>query len=122
MPPYIKKQCDDNSRYQTVYAKNIGSAAAPTAGLHFTPELLKKIEDKGVNNYYALDITGCSTDDQGIGHDVFQNSDNRPTVQKVRVEHPYEYNRNRRTRRFEKSHCYVLPSCLLYCQNYKGNM
>ena len=48
LPPYIKKQCDDNSRYQTVYAKYNGSAAAPTAGLHFTDELLKKIEEKGV--------------------------------------------------------------------------
>jgi S-adenosylmethionine:tRNA ribosyltransferase-isomerase len=48
LPPYIKEKLDDQERYQTVYAKNPGSAAAPTAGLHFTPELLKKIEDKGV--------------------------------------------------------------------------
>ena len=45
LPPYIKTKLDDQSRYQTVYAKNIGSAAAPTAGLHFTKELLKQIED-----------------------------------------------------------------------------
>ena len=49
LPPYIKNQLKEKDRYQTVYAKNEGSAAAPTAGLHFTEELLKKIEDKGVN-------------------------------------------------------------------------
>ena len=49
LPPYIKNQLKEKDRYQTVYAKNEGSAAAPTAGLHFTGELLKKIEDKGVN-------------------------------------------------------------------------
>ncbi len=48
LPPYIHEQLKDQSRYQTVYAKNLGSAAAPTAGLHFTPELLKKVEQKGV--------------------------------------------------------------------------
>lgn len=49
LPPYIKKDLEDEQRYQTVYAQKKGSAAAPTAGLHFTPELLSKIEDKGVN-------------------------------------------------------------------------
>ncbi len=48
LPPYIKEKLEDNNRYQTVYAKELGSAAAPTAGLHFTPELLKEIEQKGV--------------------------------------------------------------------------
>ena len=48
LPPYITQQLEDKNRYQTVYAKHSGSAAAPTAGLHFTPELLKKIEEKGV--------------------------------------------------------------------------
>ena len=48
LPPYIHTQLEDQARYQTVYAKNLGSAAAPTAGLHFTPELLKKIESSGV--------------------------------------------------------------------------
>ena len=48
LPPYIHEQLDDPSRYQTVYAKQQGSAAAPTAGLHFTPELLKQLQDKGV--------------------------------------------------------------------------
>ena len=47
LPPYIHESLKDNSRYQTVYAKFEGSAAAPTAGLHFTDELLKKIEEKG---------------------------------------------------------------------------
>ena len=49
LPPYIHESLKDNSRYQTVYAKFEGSAAAPTAGLHFTEELLKKIEEKGVS-------------------------------------------------------------------------
>ena len=48
LPPYIKEKCEDNSRYQTVYAREEGSAAAPTAGLHFTPELLDRIRAKGV--------------------------------------------------------------------------
>ena len=54
LPPYIKKQCADNSRYQTVYAKVLGSAAAPTAGFHFTEELLEKIRQKGIE---ILDVT-----------------------------------------------------------------
>jgi len=48
LPPYIKKPLEDKDRYQTVYASERGSAAAPTAGLHFTPELLEKIREKGV--------------------------------------------------------------------------
>ncbi len=48
LPPYITEQLGDNSRYQTVYAREEGSAAAPTAGLHFTPELLEKIRAKGI--------------------------------------------------------------------------
>lgn len=48
LPPYITHQLEDKNRYQTVYAKHSGSAAAPTAGLHFTPELLRQIEEKGV--------------------------------------------------------------------------
>lgn len=49
LPPYITHQLEDKNRYQTVYAKNSGSAAAPTAGLHFTPELLEQIRKKGVD-------------------------------------------------------------------------
>ena len=49
LPPYIKEELQDQERYQTVYSKVNGSAAAPTAGLHFTPELLEKIQAKGVN-------------------------------------------------------------------------
>ena len=48
LPPYIHEKLQNQSRYQTVYAKNLGSAAAPTAGLHFTPELLEKVKEKGV--------------------------------------------------------------------------
>ena len=49
LPPYIKKKLQDQERYQTVYSRENGSAAAPTAGLHFTPELLEKIREKGVD-------------------------------------------------------------------------
>ena len=49
LPPYITHQLEDKNRYQTVYAAHTGSAAAPTAGLHFTPELLKEIEERGVD-------------------------------------------------------------------------
>ena len=49
LPPYIKERLDDPDRYQTVYAKESGSAAAPTAGLHFTDELLDEIRAKGIN-------------------------------------------------------------------------
>ncbi|MBQ8851297.1 MAG: S-adenosylmethionine:tRNA ribosyltransferase-isomerase, partial [Oscillibacter sp.] len=52
LPPYIKEELQDRERYQTVYSKVVGSAAAPTAGLHFTPELLEKISAKGVNIGY----------------------------------------------------------------------
>lgn len=61
LPPYIKEKLDDQSRYQTVYAKNIGSSAAPTAGLHFTKELLKKIEDKGIIVTYITLHVGLGT-------------------------------------------------------------
>ena len=54
LPPYIKKQCEDNSRYQTVYAKHPGSAAAPTAGFHFTEEIFAKLKEKGVE---IIDVT-----------------------------------------------------------------
>lgn len=54
LPPYIKKQLCTNDRYQTVYAKNIGSAAAPTAGFHFTPELFEKIKSFGIT---VVDVT-----------------------------------------------------------------
>lgn len=61
LPPYIKEHLDDQERYQTVYAKENGSAAAPTAGLHFTPELMKKIEDKGVHIVYLTLHVGLGT-------------------------------------------------------------
>lgn len=61
LPPYIKTKLEDQSRYQTVYAKNIGSAAAPTAGLHFTKELLKEIEAKGITVCYVTLHVGLGT-------------------------------------------------------------
>lgn len=61
LPPYIHEKLQDKDRYQTVYAKNIGSAAAPTAGLHFTPELLNKLEEKGVIVKYVTLHVGLGT-------------------------------------------------------------
>lgn len=61
LPPYIHEKLEDQTRYQTVYAKEIGSAAAPTAGLHFTKELLEKIKEKGVNIAYITLHVGLGT-------------------------------------------------------------
>lgn len=61
LPPYIKERLEDPDRYQTVYAKENGSAAAPTAGLHFTKELLAEIEGKGVNLVYLTLHVGLGT-------------------------------------------------------------
>ena len=61
LPPYIKSELQDNERYQTVYSKVNGSAAAPTAGLHFTDELLKRIEEKGVKIAYVTLHVGLGT-------------------------------------------------------------
>lgn len=61
LPPYITHQLEDKNRYQTVYAKNSGSAAAPTAGLHFTPELLQEIENKGVEIAHVTLHVGLGT-------------------------------------------------------------
>ena len=61
LPPYIHEKLQDKDRYQTVYAKNIGSAAAPTAGLHFTEELLNRIKDKGINVVFVTLHVGLGT-------------------------------------------------------------
>jgi S-adenosylmethionine:tRNA ribosyltransferase-isomerase len=61
LPPYIHEKLQDKNMYQTVYAKNPGSAAAPTAGLHFTPELLEKIKEKGVELIYVTLNVGLGT-------------------------------------------------------------
>ena len=61
LPPYIKEELQDQERYQTVYSKVLGSAAAPTAGLHFTPELLEKIRAKGVKIGYVTLHVGLGT-------------------------------------------------------------
>ncbi len=61
LPPYIKAELEDQERYQTVYSKVSGSAAAPTAGLHFTPELLQKIQDMGVAVCYVTLHVGLGT-------------------------------------------------------------
>lgn len=61
LPPYIKEELSDQERYQTVYSKILGSAAAPTAGLHFTEELLQKIRDRGVSLGYLTLHVGLGT-------------------------------------------------------------
>ncbi|ADL51824.1 tRNA preQ1(34) S-adenosylmethionine ribosyltransferase-isomerase QueA [Clostridium cellulovorans] len=61
LPPYITEKLDDKEKYQTVYSKNNGSAAAPTAGLHFTKELLSKIEAKGIKIAYLTLHVGLGT-------------------------------------------------------------
>ncbi len=61
LPPYITEKLDDKERYQTVYSKNPGSAAAPTAGLHFSKELLERIKDKGINIAYLTLHVGLGT-------------------------------------------------------------
>ena len=61
LPPYITHQLKDKNRYQTVYAKHEGSAAAPTAGLHFTPELLEKIQEKGIKLAHVTLHVGLGT-------------------------------------------------------------
>lgn len=61
LPPYIKAELQDNERYQTVYSKVVGSAAAPTAGLHFTPELMQRIQNMGVKICYVTLHVGLGT-------------------------------------------------------------
>lgn len=61
LPPYIKAELADQERYQTVYSKDVGSAAAPTAGLHFTEELLDKIREKGVKTAFVTLHVGLGT-------------------------------------------------------------
>ncbi len=61
LPPYITEKLEDRERYQTVYSKEQGSAAAPTAGLHFTKELLEKVKEKGVNIAYVTLHVGLGT-------------------------------------------------------------
>ena len=61
LPPYIHEKLADQTRYQTVYAREVGSAAAPTAGLHFTKELLERIKDKGINIAFVTLHVGLGT-------------------------------------------------------------
>ena len=61
LPPYIKAQLEDQERYQTVYSREVGSAAAPTAGLHFTPELMEKLKSKGVSIAFVTLHVGLGT-------------------------------------------------------------
>lgn len=61
LPPYIHEKLNDKDRYQTIYAENLGSAAAPTAGLHFTKEILEKIKNKGIEIYHVTLHIGLGT-------------------------------------------------------------
>ena len=61
LPPYIKAELQDKERYQTVYSREVGSAAAPTAGLHFTEELLERIREKGINTAFVTLHVGLGT-------------------------------------------------------------
>ncbi len=61
LPPYITEKLEDKERYQTVYSRELGSAAAPTAGLHFTPEMLQKIEQSGISIGYVTLHVGLGT-------------------------------------------------------------
>lgn len=61
LPPYITEKLEDKNMYQTVYCKHVGSAAAPTAGLHFTEEILKKLESDGINIVYVTLHVGLGT-------------------------------------------------------------
>ena len=61
LPPYIEKDLEDDERYQTVYARSLGSSAAPTAGLHFTPDLLREISNKGVDIAWLTLHVGLGT-------------------------------------------------------------
>jgi S-adenosylmethionine:tRNA ribosyltransferase-isomerase len=75
LPPYIHERLDDPERYQTIYAKEPGSAAAPTAGLHFTPELMAKLEEKGVqfarvDLHVGLDTFAPVTEDDPTEHKI----------------------------------------------------
>jgi len=77
LPPYIHIPLSDPERYQTVYARTPGSAAAPTAGLHFTPELLKRIEQKGVYRLFVTLHVGLDTfrpvrEDDPLRHPIYQ--------------------------------------------------
>ena len=77
LPPYIHTPLSDPERYQTVYARKPGSAAAPTAGLHFTPELLKSIEQKGVYRLFVTLHVGLDTfrpvrEDDPLMHPIYQ--------------------------------------------------
>ncbi|EFI42242.1 MULTISPECIES: tRNA preQ1(34) S-adenosylmethionine ribosyltransferase-isomerase QueA [Peptoniphilus] len=71
LPPYITEKLEDRERYQTVYSKIDGSAAAPTAGLHFTKELLEKLEDKGVKIVYVTLHVGLGTFRPVKSDDIF---------------------------------------------------
>ena len=72
LPPYIKKRLEDGERYQTVYSKELGSAAAPTAGLHFTPELLDEVRDMGVDVAFVTLHVGLGTF-RPVKEDVVEN-------------------------------------------------
>ena len=73
LPPYIKEKLEDRERYQTVYSKETGSAAAPTAGLHFTPQLLERIQQKGIQLGFVTLHVGLGSTFRPVSEDKIQN-------------------------------------------------
>jgi S-adenosylmethionine:tRNA ribosyltransferase-isomerase len=91
LPPYITEKLEDKERYQTVYSREIGSAAAPTAGLHFTKEMMQKIEDMGVDIAYVTLHVGLGTfrpvkEDDVLNHKMHSEHYSLPeeTAEKIR--------------------------------------
>ncbi len=91
LPPYITEKLEDKERYQTVYSREIGSAAAPTAGLHFTKEMLQKLEDMGVDIAYVTLHVGLGTfrpvkEDNVLNHKMHSEHYSLPeeTAEKIR--------------------------------------
>lgn len=91
LPPYITEKLEDKERYQTVYSREIGSAAAPTAGLHFTKEMMQKLEDMGVDIAYVTLHVGLGTfrpvkEDDVLNHKMHSEHYSLPeeTAEKIR--------------------------------------
>ncbi len=92
LPPYIHEKLKDKERYQTIYSREIGSAAAPTAGLHFTEEMLHKLEEKGIDTAYVTLHVGLGTfrpvkEDDVLEHKMHSEHYTLPeeTVQKIKA-------------------------------------
>ena len=94
LPPYIHEELQDSERYQTVYSRELGSAAAPTAGLHFTPELLRKIEEKGVTLAFLTLHVGLGTF-RPVKEDEIENHEMHSEFCQISAETAEKINRTR---------------------------